>query len=27
VGNSGLAREEIVRWLSRFYPDMPRPMT
>ena len=25
VGNSALAREEIVRWLSRFYPDLPRP--
>jgi hypothetical protein len=24
VGNSALAREEIVRWLSRFYPDLPR---
>jgi hypothetical protein len=23
VGNSALAREEIVRWLARFYPDMP----
>jgi hypothetical protein len=23
VGNSALAREEIVRWLSRFYPEMP----
>jgi len=23
VGNSALAREEIVRWLGRFYPDMP----
>jgi hypothetical protein len=22
VGNSALAREEIVRWLARFYPDM-----
>jgi pimeloyl-ACP methyl ester carboxylesterase len=23
VGNSALAREEIVRWLARFYPGMP----
>jgi pimeloyl-ACP methyl ester carboxylesterase len=23
VGNSALARAEIVRWLARFYPDMP----
>jgi hypothetical protein len=23
LGNSALAREEIVRWLARFYPDMP----
>ena len=23
VGNSGLAREEIVRWLARFYPGIP----
>jgi len=27
VGNSGLAREEIVRWLARFYPDMPSTKT
>ena len=25
VGNSALAREEIVRWLSRFHPGMPLP--
>jgi hypothetical protein len=25
VGNSAVAREEIVRWLARFYPDMPSP--
>jgi pimeloyl-ACP methyl ester carboxylesterase len=25
VGNSALAREEIVRWLSRFYPGMAMP--
>jgi len=25
VGNSALAREEIVRWLSRFYPELSRP--
>ena len=24
VGNSVLAREEIVRWLARLYPDVPR---
>jgi hypothetical protein len=23
VGNSALARKEIVRWLARFYPDVP----
>jgi hypothetical protein len=23
VGNSALARDEIVRWLARFYPEMP----
>jgi hypothetical protein len=23
VGNSVLARDEIVRWLARFYPEMP----
>jgi hypothetical protein len=23
LGNSALAREEVLRWLSRFYPDMP----
>ena len=23
VGNSALARQEIVRWLRRFYPDLP----
>jgi hypothetical protein len=23
VGNSALARREIVRWLSQFYPGMP----
>jgi len=22
VGNSALARDEVVRWLARFYPDM-----
>ena len=22
VGNSALARDEIVRWLARFYPDI-----
>ena len=22
VGNSGLAREEIIRWLTRFHPEM-----
>ena len=22
VGNSALARDEIVRWLARFYPEM-----
>jgi hypothetical protein len=22
-GNSALARDEVVRWLARFYPDMP----
>jgi len=27
VGNSGLAREEIIRWLGRYYPDMPRLKT
>jgi hypothetical protein len=27
VGNSALAREEIVRWLARFYPDMPSTKT
>ncbi len=27
VGNSALTREEIVRWLSRFYPDLPRERT
>ncbi len=25
VGNSALVREEVVRWLSRFYPDIPAP--
>ena len=25
VGNSALAREEIVRWLSRFHPSMATP--
>ena len=25
VGNSGLAREEIIRWLGRFYPGMEMP--
>jgi hypothetical protein len=23
VGNSALARKEVVRWLSQFYPGMP----
>jgi hypothetical protein len=25
VGNSALAREEMVRWLSRFHPELARP--
>jgi hypothetical protein len=27
VGNSGLAREEIIRWLSRFHPEIALPRT
>ena len=23
IGNSALARDEIVRWLVQFYPEMP----
>jgi pimeloyl-ACP methyl ester carboxylesterase len=27
VGNSGLAREEIIRWLSRFHPEIAKPQS